>query len=127
MGGADGAAGADKPAANGEGDIKAQMAAVPLKPYVFPDRTGAVGLAEGWTTNAQTESNLTIDGPAGQRIRMAFGGTMYTPDNLMVRQGAGNLPVAKYSDDPATVLGILFGPIVLSVSGVAGRVVCRRR
>ncbi len=66
--------------AHPERDIKAEMAQVPLKPYTFPDRTGAIGLAEGWTTNAQTESNLVVTGPAGQKIRMAFGGTFYTPE-----------------------------------------------
>ncbi|HMB94803.1 MAG TPA: hypothetical protein VKK61_02060, partial [Tepidisphaeraceae bacterium] len=92
-------------AANGERDIKSEMAEVPLKPYAFPDGTGAVGLAEGWTTNAQTESNLLINGPADQKIRMAFGGTVYLPDNMMVRQGPQqNMVIAPYSADPATAL-----------------------
>jgi nucleoid DNA-binding protein len=93
----------------GEPDLQTQMAQVPLKPYTFPDGTGAVGLAEGWTTNAQTESNLLITGPADQRVRMAFGGMLYTPDSFMVRQnqqtgGQQNLPIAPYNPDPATTL-----------------------
>ena len=81
------------------------MAAVPLKPYTFPDGTGAIGIAEGWTTNAQTESNLLLTGPADQRIRMAFGGTVYTPQNPLPRQTHLNVAVAPYSADPSTALG----------------------
>ncbi|HEX3357747.1 MAG TPA: hypothetical protein VHS31_12320 [Tepidisphaeraceae bacterium] len=88
-----------------EPDIKTQMAAVPLQPYSFPDRTGAIGIAQGWTTQAQTESNLLITGPANQKIRMAFGGTMYTPNNPMTRQAGLNMAVAPYNADPATTLG----------------------
>ncbi len=88
-------------------DIKEQMAAVPLKPYNFPDGTGAIGIAEGWTTNAQTESNLLLTGPADQRIRMAFGGTIYTPQSPLPRQTHLNVAVAPYSADPATALGYI--------------------
>ncbi|CAN5509576.1 hypothetical protein BH10PLA1_BH10PLA1_10320 [soil metagenome] len=86
--------------------MQEKMDEVPLTPYKFADGTGSIGVADGWTTKAQTESNLIITGPAGQRIRMAAGGTMYTPDNWIVRQNNGqqNLPVAQYSPDPATAL-----------------------
>ncbi len=91
----------------GERDLKIEMGMVPLKPYTFPDRTGAVGIAEGWTTNARTESNLLITGPADQRIHMAFGGVLYSPNSDAVRRNAGgqlNLVVAPYNDDPVKAL-----------------------
>jgi hypothetical protein len=96
---------------NGPQDIKAQMAAVPLRTYEFPDGTGSVGLADGWNTTAQTESNLLITGPAGQKIRMAIGGTFYTPNSALIRQGGArqNAAIAPYSDDPATALANIIG------------------
>jgi hypothetical protein len=105
---------------SGERDLKTEMALVPIKPYTFRDNTGAIGLAEGWTTNAVTESNLLITGPADQKIRMAFGGQLYTPDSDTVRRnrnGALNLVVAPYSDDPAKALG----NIIRANSAASGR------
>ncbi len=98
-----------EPGPEHERDMKSEMAAVPLTPYSFPDHTGAIGLAEGYTTKAPTESNLTVTGPADQKIRMAFGGTYYTPDAGIVRQNPQNvaklnLAISPYSDDPATAL-----------------------
>jgi hypothetical protein len=96
--------------ADDEGDeTMAEMSEVPLTPYAFPDHTGSVGLADGWTTKAQTESNLTINGPADQKIRMALGATFYTPNSMTVRRNQQNgnplnLAIAPYSDDPATEL-----------------------
>jgi hypothetical protein len=97
-------------AANGERDMKAEMADVPLRTYFFPDGTGSIGIADGWTTNAETESHLLVSGPADQKVRMAMGGTVYTPDSMAVRQNMVerlNLAVAPYSDDPATALGYI--------------------
>ena len=98
-----------KPEPATERDMKAEMASVPLQPYTFPDHTGAIGLAEGYSTKAETEANLTITGPADQKIRMAFSGTLYTPDSGIVRQNPQNvaklnLAVAAFNDDPATAL-----------------------
>ncbi len=100
--------------------IKMEMAKVELKVYPFPDRTGSVGIAEGYTINSPSEANSLILGPAGQKVRMAFGQVFYTPDSQMVRQNQQNqanakkfggrpqpglnLPIAAYSDDPATAL-----------------------
>ena len=40
-----------------------------LKEYQFPDGTGSVGLAEGWTTHAQSCMNgVEIKGPADQTV-----------------------------------------------------------
>ena len=97
------AAAADATAGGGgTPNFKTQMAAVPLTPYSFPDGTGAIGLAEGWTTNAQTESNLLITGPAGQKIHMAAGGTICSPGG-----GYGNLPIARYDRDPSVALATI--------------------
>ena len=42
---------------------------IALKEYSFPDGTGSVGLAEGWTTTAQTcMGGFEIKGPADQAI-----------------------------------------------------------
>ena len=97
----------DSPAPAKEDDLKTRMAAVPLKPYAFPDGTGAIGLAEGWTTKAQTESNLLVTGPADQKVRMALGGVVYTPDSSLARRGQAstlNAAVAPYADNAADIL-----------------------
>jgi hypothetical protein len=88
-------------------DLKTKMAAVPLTPYSFPDGTGAIGLAQGWTTRAQTQSNLLLTGPADQKVRMALGGVIYTPNSMLAQRGqadALNAAVAPYGDNAADVL-----------------------
>ncbi len=88
-------------------------AAVPLNTYRFPDNTGSVGLAEGWTTDAQScQSMFVINGPNGAKVSFGLSLAVNTPNSTavqMARQyGTGGLPlyVAAYGD-PATVLNAL--------------------
>jgi hypothetical protein len=90
-----------------ERDMKAEMAAVPLKTYALPDGTCSIGLARGWTTQSQTESNLLLTGPADQKVRMAMNGVVYVPNSPMIIRGkttAFNQAVGPNADNAADVL-----------------------
>jgi hypothetical protein len=100
--------------------IKDAAGQVQLRQYNFPDNTGSIGIAQGWTTNAQTLGGATITGPAGQTIVIGFGAEVATPDSQVVqlqqqmnagriRMGAPPLPpiqmlIAPFSPDPAQAL-----------------------
>jgi hypothetical protein len=74
--------------ANGNDDpaaLKEAIAKVPLKTYAIPDNTGTIGIAEGWTTNAQTLAGTTLNGPADQQVIIGVGAEVITPDNPMIR------------------------------------------
>jgi hypothetical protein len=63
------------PAASGTPTV-ASMAHVPLHTYSFPDGTGSIGLAEGWTTDAPSAANtVLLHGPSEARVSM---GALYT-------------------------------------------------
>ncbi len=60
--------------------------AVALQQYNFPDGTGSIGLAEGWTTNATTcQSGFTIRGPNDQRLSVGSTFSVNTPDSTVVQ------------------------------------------
>jgi hypothetical protein len=62
-------------------------APVALHPYQFPDGTGVIGLADGWTTNARScNGQVVITGPANQAITMGFVVNVVTPDSMAVRR-----------------------------------------
>jgi hypothetical protein len=72
---------ADAPA-----DARAAAAVPPLKEYDFPDGTGSIGIADGWTTNAQScMQTVQIKGPADQVITIGFVLSVQTPDSPMVQ------------------------------------------
>jgi hypothetical protein len=61
-----------------------------LKTYSFPDGTGSVGLAEGWTTNAQTVTRLVLlQGPKDQVVSVGGMYTVVTPASTLPRVPGG--------------------------------------
>jgi hypothetical protein len=48
------------PTGGGAGVSVASMAHVPLRTYNFPDGTGSIGLADGWTTDAQSATRAAL-------------------------------------------------------------------
>lgn len=61
--------------------------AIPLKEYDYPDGTGSVGLADGWTTHSQSACDPTaITGPADQIVVLHNSANVATPDSMVVRQ-----------------------------------------
>lgn len=65
----------------------ANRAALPqLTQYRFADGTGSIGLADGWTTQAQScMSVVQIKGPADQAIGIGFCLPVQTPDSPIVQ------------------------------------------
>jgi hypothetical protein len=60
------------------------VGAVPLQTYGFPDGTGSVGLAEGWTTNAQTGTRAALLlGPKDQAVSIGGMYTVQTPSSRL--------------------------------------------
>lgn len=58
----------------------------PLEEYRFPDGTGSIGLAKGWTTKATScNGPVVVDGPAGQSITLGFVVSAVTPNSTAVR------------------------------------------
>jgi len=96
--------------------VPVAAAPVSLHTYTFSDNTGSVGLADGWTCNAQDIAGASIAGPADQTISIDAGGQVLTPNGQTFRvqqmtRTLGNTPVGPYSPDPATALKNLFTAI----------------
>ncbi len=116
--------------------VKAQAAKVPLKTYNFPDNTGSVGIAEGWTTNAKTIGGATLVGPADQNVYMGVSAEVLTPDSPMVQMQRQltmqarqfrqpdpppiQMLMAPYSPDPAKAL-LNVSPAISQMAQRAGR------
>lgn len=65
----------------------ASTPSIPLKEYDYPDGTGSVGIADGWTTQSQSGCDPTaIVGPADQVVFLHTSVNVSTPDSLAVRQ-----------------------------------------
>lgn len=59
---------------------------VPLRPYNFPDGTGSIGLADGWTTQAQTVTRpVLLQGPKGQGVSLRGIYSVQTPSSKLPR------------------------------------------
>lgn len=89
-------------------------AAVPMQTYRFPDGTGTVGLAPGWTTTAQScHSAFVITGPNGQKVSFGMVVSINTPNSTAVQlarqYGTGGVPlvVAPWADPASTLNTIL--------------------
>jgi hypothetical protein len=89
-----------------------------LTTYNFPDQTGSVGVADGWTCNAKTIGGAMITGPADQSIAFDAGGQVYTPTGQTMgmlrmanRQAPANWLVGPYNPDPAEALKNLYAAI----------------
>ena len=64
-------AAADAPAAEWQTLTAALPHQTVLKPYVFPDGTGSIGVPDGWTCKAQSALDpILVDGPDGQRVAL---------------------------------------------------------
>jgi hypothetical protein len=71
---------------NSQGATVAQMGHVPLRTYDFPDGTGSVGLAEGWTTEARTGTRAALlKGPDGAQISVGGMYTLLNPRSTLPR------------------------------------------
>jgi hypothetical protein len=63
-------------------------AKVALRPYVFPDGTGSVGLAEGWHTNVQSAlQGVPVKGPNDAEVIIAGSLSVLTPNSPLARNG----------------------------------------
>ena len=59
---------------------------VQLRTYQFPDGTGAIGLAPGWSTNAQSCANtVELNGPNDEKVVLGFVISVVTPDSTPVQ------------------------------------------
>jgi hypothetical protein len=59
---------------------------IQLQTYTFPDGTGSIGLAQGWSTQAQSCMQLVvIQGPNDEGINMGLTFSVYTPDSPALR------------------------------------------
>ncbi len=80
-------------------------AAVALRPYRFPDGTGVVGLAPGWSTNASTAVHgVELQGPEGESVTLATSFAVQLPGSQLARMGGSF--VAPFTS-PAEAMRIL--------------------
>lgn len=62
------------------------VAHVPLRSYNFPDGTGSVGLAEGWTTDAQSATHLALlHGPNDELVSVGASYSVQGPRSTLPR------------------------------------------
>src|SRR5450432_2677771 len=92
---------------------------VGLRRFDFPDRTGSVGLAAGWQTNATTATRgMTLLGPEGARVLLRNTFSILMPDNPMARTSGGRALVAPPAA-PVDALAAL-GPQLSQMSSQHG-------
>ena len=88
-----------------------------MKIYQFPDNTGSISIADGWTTQAQSDlAPVVIKGPAGQTITMGASFSVQTPDSptlQMQRQNdAWSIHISgKPLPHPAMLIAPFCGPV----------------
>ena len=86
-----------------EGPIP-QPAHAKLRAFRFPDDTGTVGLAEGWSTKAQSSmGGFVLDGPAGQNAMVGVAYSVATPTSTLRRFS----PLVAPFTTPVEAFGIL--------------------
>jgi hypothetical protein len=89
----------------------ASAAQIQLQTYQFPDNTGSIGLAQGWTTNAPSCNGLVlIAGPVDQLITLGFGAEVLTPDSTMVQMNRQLNANAQRMGGRPLPLGMLIAP-----------------
>jgi hypothetical protein len=82
--------------ASGATPAAAGGSTIPLKQYDFPDGTGSVGLADGYSTQSQTCVHpVIIPGPAQQFIVLGNAVTILTPDSPTVKMMEQNQAMMK--------------------------------
>jgi hypothetical protein len=80
-----------------------------LTPYVFPDRSGSMGLPPGWTVVSAQMGDVTAKGPNGEALRFGLVIPVIDPTNpqskALMRGGVapGNFIAVAYNSDPATL------------------------
>jgi hypothetical protein len=90
-----------------------------LRRFDFPDRTGSVGLAAGWQTNATTATRgMTLLGPEGARVLLRNTFSVLMPYNPMARSSGGRALVAPPAA-PVDALAVL-GPQLSQMSALHG-------
>jgi len=82
------------PAAPASADGKAIATShAPLRTYSFPDGTGTIGLAEGWSTNGESCLRMVqLQGPVNEGITMGASFSIVTPGARFRAPGALQLP-----------------------------------
>lgn len=89
----------------------ASGAQIALQTFTFPDGTGSIGLAQGWTTSASSCNGLVqIAGPADQVITLGFGAEVVTPDSMAVRMNQQLNANAQRMGGAPIPLGLLVSP-----------------
>jgi len=92
---------------------------VGLRRFDFPDRTGSVGLAAGWQTNATTATRgMTLLGPEGARVLLRNTFSILMPNNPMSGTSGGRALVAPPAA-PVDALAVL-GPQLSQMSALRG-------
>jgi hypothetical protein len=90
-----------------------------LRRFDFPDKTGSVGLAAGWQTNAMTATRgMTLVGPEGARVLLRNTFSVLMPNNPMAETSGGRVLVAPPAA-PVDALAIL-GPQLSQMSVMHG-------
>jgi hypothetical protein len=90
----------------------AAAAPVALHPYQFPDGTGVIGLADGWTTNAPScNGRVVITGPANQVITMGFVVNVVTPDSPAIQRNQQYNAYEQRVGGRPRPLGALISPL----------------
>jgi hypothetical protein len=101
--------GTQSPAAGG-GTAPTPSAAA-LHEYDFPDGTGSIMLADGWTTPARSCNGMVvITGPANQMIVMGFVVNVVTPDSMAIRRNQQFNANAQRMGGRPRPLGALIAP-----------------
>ena len=81
-----------------------QPAHAKLRTFHFPDDTGTVGLAEGWSTKAQScMGGFVLDGPGGQNALVGVAYSVATPNSTLRRFS----PLVAPFTTPVEAFGIL--------------------
>jgi hypothetical protein len=96
-------------------DAKVAAAAKILGPtakvYQYPDGTGTLILADGWTTQAQSAMDATfIKGPADQAISINSGTTIQDPDSPLMKMMANNQAMAAKNAAMYKQMGVNYNP-----------------
>lgn len=102
---------------------------IALQTYNFPDGSGSIGLANGWTTNADSIIKaINLVGPGDQNVSLGFGIPVYLPDSQNVQQynqEAANVAQqnARNANDPLMIQlkpppPVFQGPLVEPVEAV---------
>jgi hypothetical protein len=84
----------------------------PLHAYNFPDGTGSVGLAQGWTTKAGScNGGFVITGQADQQVTVGYTVSACTPNSVDVRQHQQMNALARQMGGLQTPMNTFIAPL----------------